>query len=249
MPPIAGLVAECHLGNIAQRRFPTGDQHIATLKEIGADVAHLSHLPVGGKEAFRLRLVCTEPNNHTMHGSLLACLTAPLECLVGKIDMYVIILHQHLPQDRDLGTLADAVGGEKARLRMGLLHQLGGFLVPAAHIIEILHILDAPKQTLHVPFLLTALRHHPRPHKRGITHDVVKTDIYPDERFVANMLVICHQVNLIVDDGFACHYTLLIGNEVCIPGINGRLVLRDIYHVPIHLQSISLADVGITFQR
>ena len=114
---IARLVAETHFRDVTNRGVASRHKDIATLGEIWTDILNHTFTKTIIQfldDAF----IHAETHNHAIYGSFFGRLTVPAECAVGKIDVHIAFVEQHIPQHRHLCPLAYRIGGYECNLNI-----------------------------------------------------------------------------------------------------------------------------------
>ena len=145
-------------------------------------------------------------------------------------------------------TLSNGVGRDKRYLCLLSSYCLQGFLIPSRHIIYITDafcpLVEKPYQIFFLFFGLFLLAN-----KGRVAHDVIKVYLITNIRFGAATYVGRNKIDVAI---FYCrltsHQGFFLEDDVCVLGTNCGNVGRHLNDVPIHPQSIPLADVRVALQ-
>ena len=167
---INGFVANTNLWHIGHNGLcATFSEGVFCIYEIGVDVFGSYHI-LAVEYQFVGVVEVGKCHNHAMNMRHHTGFAVPAESAVCEVDFHAVG-HQRFPKVSHLFALGNGVGAHQCGLNVGATHHIGGFLVPAAHIIQIPHILPVfAKRMNHIAFLLWALQ--TCADERWVAHDI-----------------------------------------------------------------------------
>ena len=154
---VSGTGTDKHGRHVVAQRIGTRENNdVGGVEEISVDVVDDANR-IAAENAFGRRVEVGETDDDAMNGGKVCAFTRPLEGLMSEVDDNAA-LEKISPKRRDGNALSDRIGGDESASSFGAVNEVGGFLEPASHEVEIAKSGNVGEDVSHVGLLRGSLK-------------------------------------------------------------------------------------------